>query len=329
GYGLIPLVAPEQGGDLLERITLLRKQCALDYGIIVPSIRIRDNMQLKPNAYVIKIKGVEMAGGEVYPDKYLAMNPGNIAEKIHGIDTIEPAFGLPATWITEAQREAAEIAGYTVVDPPSIIATHLTEIIKRNAHELLDRKSMNTLLAKVKEEHQQLVDEVIPQILTISDVQKVLQYLLKEGVSIKNLPQIFEVLADKGRTVKDPRILTEYVRLTLNRQICAMLLSADGKLNVITLSPQLEKELADNLKESQDGSYIALEPIKLQKLLAKLSETINAVIEKGLQPIILVAPNIRPYFKDLTERVAPSLIVLSYNEIVANVEVQAVGMVTL
>ncbi|MBP7652023.1 flagellar biosynthesis protein FlhA [Candidatus Dependentiae bacterium] len=329
GYGLIPLVAPEQGGDLLERITLLRRQSALDYGIIVPPIRIRDNMQLRPNAYVIKIKGVEIAGGEVYPDKFLAMNPGNIAEKLQGIETIEPAFGLPATWITDNQREQAELLGYTVVDPPSIIATHLTEIIKRNAHELLDRKSMNTLLAKVKEEYAQLVDEVIPTILSISDVQKVLQYLLKEGIPIKNLPAIFEILADKGRTVKDPRILTEYVRLGVSRQICSMLLSQDGRLNVITLSPQLEKELADNVRESQEGNFISLDPVKLQRLLSKLGETINTVVEKGLQPVILVAPNIRPYFKDLTERTAPGLIVLSYNEIVSNVEVQAVGMVTM
>ena len=329
GYGLIPLVAPEQGGDLLERITLLRRQCALDYGIIVPPIRIRDNMQLKPTAYVIKIKGVEIAGGEIYPDKFLAMNPGNIADKIQGVDTIEPAFGLPATWITDNQREQAEISGYTVVDPPSIVATHLTEIIKRYANELLDRKTMSMLIAKIKEEYQQLVDELIPSILSISDVQKVLQYLLKEGVPIKNLPTIFEILVDKGRTLKDPRILTEYVRLSLARQICSMHLSSDGRLNVITLSPHIEKDLADNVRESPEGSYIALDPVKLQKLLLKLSEVVNSIVERGLQPIILVAPNIRPYFKDLTERTAPGLIVLSYNEIVSNVEVQSAGMVAI
>jgi len=329
GYGLIPLVAPEQGGDLLERITLLRRQCALDYGIIVPPIRIRDNMQLKPNAYVIKIKDVEIAGGEIYPDKFLAMNPGNIGEKLQGIETIEPAFGLPACWITDAQRDRAEMLGYTVVDPPSIIATHLTEIIKRHANDLLDRKTMNSLIQKIKEENAQLVDEVIPSILSISDVQKVLQYLLKEGIPIKNLSTIFEVLADKGRINKDPRILTEYVRLALSRQICSMFLSADGRLNVITLSPQLEKDLADSVRESPEGNFISLDPARLQKLLMKLAELVNAVVQKGLQPIILVAPNIRPYFKDLTERTTPGLIVLSYNEIVPNVEVQSIGMIIL
>lgn len=329
GYSLIPLVDTEQGGDLLDRITLIRRQCAIDYGIVVPPIRIRDNMQLKPNAYVIKIKGTEIAGSELYIDRYLAMNPGHITEKIEGIKSIEPAFGLPAVWITEDQRERAERLGFTVVDPSSVVATHLTEIIKTHAHELLDRQTTQKLIDNLKESHGALIQDLIPGVMSVIDIQLVLQNLLREGISIRDLPTIFETLLNKGRTIKDTVILTEYVRMAIARQICLQFKSADETLSVITLSPKLEKELSDSLVDSQEGPYIAIDPVKTQKLMMNLSKCINDVVNKGLQPVILVAPNIRPYFKRLIERSAPNLIVMSYNEVVSTIEVKSVGMVSI
>jgi len=329
GYSLIPLVDVEQGGDLLDRITLIRRQCAIDYGIIVPPIRIRDNMQLKPNSYVIKIKGTEIAGSEIYIDRFLAMNPGNIKEKLDGIKTVEPAFGLPAVWINADQREYAERLGFTVVDPSSIIATHLTEVIKSHAHELLDRQTTQKLIDNLKESHPSLIQDLIPEVMSAIDIQLVLQNLLREGISIRDLPTIFETLLNKGRTIKDPTILTEYVRMALARQICLQFRSVDETLSVITLTPKLEKELSDSLVDSQEGPYIALDPIKTQKLMINLSKVINDVVNKGLQPVILVAPNIRPYFKRLIERSAPNLIVMSYNEVVPTIEVKSVGMVSI
>lgn len=329
GYSLIPLVDAEQGGDLLDRITLIRRQCAIDYGIIVPPIRIRDNMQLKPNTYVIKIKGAEIAGTELYIDKYLAMNPGHIQEKIDGIQTIEPAFGLPAIWINEDQREYAERLGFTVVDPPSVVATHLTEIIKVHADELLDRQTTQKLIDNMKETHPSLIQDLIPDVMSVIDVQLVLQNLLREAISIRDLPTILETLLNKGRTIKDTTLLTEYVRMSLARQICLQFRSSDDSLSVITLSPKAEKDLSDALVDSQEGPYIALDPIKTQKLMANLSKVITDVVNKGLQPVVLIAPNIRPYFKRLISRSAPNLVVMSYNEVVPSIEVKSVGIVSI
>lgn len=329
GYSLIPLVDSDQGGDLLDRITLIRRQCAIDYGIIVPPIRIRDNMQLKPNTYVVKIKGAEIAGTELFIDRYLAMNPGHIQEKVEGIQTIEPAFGLPAVWINEDQREYSERLGFTVVDPPSVVATHLTEIIKVHADELLDRQTTQKLIDNLKEKHPSLIQDLIPDVMSVIDVQLILQNLLGEAISIRDLPTIFETLLNKGRTIKDTILLTEYVRMALARQICLQFKAADDTLSVITLSPRSEKDMADSLVDSQEGAYIALDPVKTQKLMTSLSNVITDVVNKGIQPVLLVAPNIRPYFKRLINRSAPNLVVMSYNEVVPTIEVRSVGIVSM
>ncbi|QEK12258.1 flagellar biosynthesis protein FlhA [Crassaminicella thermophila] len=327
GYGIIPLADPKQGGDLFDRLVMIRRQCALELGMIVPMIRLRDNIQLESNQYVIKIKGVEVAEGNIVFDHYLAMNPGNAEGNINGIDTVEPAFGLPAKWIEEEEREKAEIFGYTVVDPSSVISTHLTEIIKRHSHELLGRQEVKTLLDNLKEHHEALVDELIPQIMSIGEVQKVLSNLLREGISIRDMVTILETLADYGTITKDTDMLTEYVRQSLSRAITKQFI--DGKkAKVITLEQSLEQNIIEAIQQSEHGSYLNLDPIVTQKILNNLAQQVEKLISIGEQPIILTSPLVRFYFKKLTEQLAPELIVLSYNEIDSKVEVQSVGVVS-
>ncbi|NLP46998.1 MAG: flagellar biosynthesis protein FlhA [Epulopiscium sp.] len=328
GYGIIPLADVNQGGDLLDRVVMIRRQLALELGTIVPIIRLRDNIQLAPNQYIIKIKGVEVAKGEILFDHYMAMNPGYVEEEIDGIDTVEPAFGLPALWISEAQRERAEALGYTVVDPPSIIATHLTEIIKQHLNELLSRQDVQTLINNVKETHPTLIEELVPKILTVGEIQKVLANLLKEGISIRDLVTIFETLADYGATVRDPDLLTEYVRQSLGRAISHKFFHQQQN-NVITLDPELEKLIMDSVQQTEQGSYLALDPQTTQKIFDSLTQEMNKIIGLGQQPIVLTSPIVRIYFKRLTESMAPDLIVLSYNEVEPTVEVQAAGMVNI
>ncbi|MDI6703093.1 MAG: flagellar biosynthesis protein FlhA [bacterium] len=325
GYSLIPLVDPEQGGDLLDRVTMIRRQMAMDLGLVVPPIRIRDNMQLRPDTYVIKIKGVEVAKGGIKVDHYLAMNPGTATEEIEGEKTIEPAFKLPAIWITEAERERAEMAGYTVVDAPSIVATHLTEVIRRDAPELLGRQEVQTLLDNVKQKYPTLVDELVPNVLTVGEVQKVLHSLLKEGVSIRNLVTILEVLADFAPKTKEIPILTEQVRIALARQICNQYKTEEGILPVITLDPTLEETITKSIKENR----IVLEPATLQKILSNLSGEMNKAALQGYQALVLCSSKIRRYLKDLTIRNLPTLAVLSYDEIIPDIEVRSVGMVRI
>lgn len=327
GYSLIPLVDPKQGGDLLDRITLIRRQCALELGLVVPAIRIRDNMQLKPNVYLIKISGLEVAEGELMVGYYMAMDPGTVDNPLDGIPTTEPAFGLPALWVKDTQRSQAEMAGYTVVDLPSIISTHLTEVIKSHGHELLGRQDVQSLIDSLRSTHSAVIDELIPNVLSLGEIQKVLQSLLKEGISIRNLVTILETLADYARLTKDTDVLTEYVRQALARYISKQYQSSPGTISVITLDPQLEQLIGESVQQSDYGSYVAIDPNIGQKLFVKLAEETQRVASLGYQPVVLTSPNIRMHFKRLTERVAPGLTVLSYNELDSNLKVQSVGMV--
>ncbi|TYP77638.1 flagellar biosynthesis protein FlhA [Paenibacillus methanolicus] len=329
GYGLIPLADTQQGGDLLDRIIMIRRQCALELGLVVPVIRIRDNIQLKPNEYVIKIKGNTVARGELLLNHYLAMSPGYDDDSVIGIETTEPAFGLPAIWIDEPTKERAELSGYTVVDPPSVVATHLTEIVKRHAHELIGRQETKALVDNVRESYPALVDELIPSILSIGDVQKVLSKLLREKVSIRDMVTIFETLADQGQYSKDPDILTEYVRQALSRQITQQFSQNSDKLRVITVGPSLEKKIAESVQQSDQGSYLALDPISTQTIYQKLTEQVNRQIQSGNQPIVLASPTIRMYLRQIVERTMQDIPVLSYSELEPSVEVQSIGVVNL
>lgn len=327
GYGLIPIVDAHQGGDLLDRIVMIRRQCALELGLVVPTIRIRDNIQLKPNAYVVKLKGVEIARGDLVLDHLLAMNPSGLAAEIPGIATTEPAFGLPALWIAESLRERAEIEGYTVVDPVSVLATHLTEVIKAHAAEIMGRQDVQTLIDSVRAHHPAVVDELIPGLLSLGEVQKVLASLLKERISIRDLATILETLADYAPTTKDTEILTEYVRQSLARTITKTYVQ-QNRLTCITLDAKWEQEIQAAVQRTEQGSYVALNPQTLQTFLQRLNKELSRLGELGYAPILLTSPAVRLYVRKLTERFAPNLVVLSYAEIDPKVEVQAVGMVT-
>jgi flagellar biosynthesis protein FlhA len=329
GYGLIPLADSQQGGDLLDRIILIRRQCALELGIVVPVIRIRDNIQLRPNEYIIKIKGNTVARGELLLNHYLAMSPGIDDDSIAGIETTEPAFGLPAIWIDEITKERAELSGYTVVDPPSVVATHLTEIIKKHAHELLGRQETKALVENVRESYPALVDDLIPTILSVGDVQKVLSKLLREKISVRDLVSIMETLADYGSYTKDPEILTEYVRQALSRQITQQYTSIGDSLKVITVGPSVEKKIADSVQQSDQGSYLALDPSSSQMIYHRVSEQVSKLIQSGQQPVILTSPTIRMYLRQLLERTMQDIPVLSYSELEPSVEIQSMGVVNL
>ncbi len=327
GYGIIPLADVNQGGDLLDRVVMIRRQMALELGLIVPVVRLRDNIQLNPNEYVIKIKGTVVAKGEVLADRFLAMNSGLTEGEIQGIETTEPAFGLPAKWIDEEHRENAELMGYTVVDAPSVIATHLTEIIKQYGHELLGRQEVQILLDNLKEKNSVLVEEVVPKLLSLGELQKVLGNLIKEGISIRDMVTILETLADYAGIVRDPDMLTEYVRQSLARSITQKFIP-DNKGKVLTLESQLEKEIMDNVQQTEHGSYLALAPEKTQRVFRNLLREVEKITSLGMTPIVLTSPVVRIYFKRLTEQVMPDLVVLSYNELDSKVEIQSVGVVT-
>ncbi|MGL6174342.1 MAG: flagellar biosynthesis protein FlhA [Cellulosilyticaceae bacterium] len=328
GYGIIPLADVNQGGDLLDRVVMIRRQIALELGTIVPIIRLRDNIQLPPNTYSIKIKGVEITRGEILFDHYMAMNPGYVEEEIDGMETIEPAFGLPALWITESQRERAEAKGYTVVDCPSIMATHLTEVIKANLATLLSRQDVQTLIDHVAETHSALVSELTPKLLGLGELQKVLANLLNEGISIRDLVTICEVLADYAPTIRDTDVLTEYVRQGLSRAISKKVFM-DTTNQVITLDPAIEQLIMDSVQHTEQGAYVALDPTILQEVIGRLKHEVNKLTAVGLQPVILTSPIVRIYFKQLTSQYMPDLTVISYNEIEQNVEVQSIGMVSV
>ena len=328
GYGIIPLADANQGGDLLDRIVMIRRQLALELGMVVPMIRLRDNIQLSPNEYVVKIKGVEVSKSELLFDHFLAMNPGGGNDELEGVDTVEPAFGLPAKWIDEKEREKAEILGYTVVDPPSIIATHLTEIIKNNASKLLTRQDVKLLLDNVREEHPALVDEITPKELSLGEIQKVLSNLLNEQISIRDMVTILETLADYVDITRDSDMLTEYVRQNLSRYITKKYVE-NNSLQVITIDNELEQMIMNSINQTEGGAYINLDPSVIQQILNNTFASLERLTSIGLQPIVLTAPILRIYFKRLTEQSLKDLIVLSYNEVEPSVEVQSVGVVTL
>ncbi|KGA98234.1 flagellar biosynthesis protein FlhA [Alkalihalobacillus alcalophilus ATCC 27647 = CGMCC 1.3604] len=327
GYGLIPLADTNQGGDMLDRVVMIRRQLALELGMVVPVIRIRDNIQLQPNEYVIKIKGNEISKGELLLDHYMAMSPGVDDESIVGIETIEPAFGLPAIWISEEMKEQAELSGYTVVDPPSVVSTHLTEIIKRHAFELLGRQETKQLVDHLKESYPALVEEITPNHLSIGEIQKVLKNLLKENISIRNLPVIFETLADYGPMTKDMGLITEYVRQSLSRQITKQMTTPGEPLYVITLSGVVEKKIADAIQQTEHGNFVSMDPNDSQMILQAAAEETERLSQMGQMPVILCSPAVRMYVRQLFERYLPQIPVLSYNELEANVEVQSVGVV--
>ena len=328
GYGIIPLADVNQGGDLLDRVVMIRRQIALELGTVVPIIRLRDNIQLNPNQYIIKIKGIQVTEGEILFDHYMAMNPGYVEEEITGIPTFEPSFHLPAIWITEGQREKAESLGYTVVDPPSIIATHLTEVIRTHIAELLTRQDVQNLVDHLKENNPALVEELIPKLLGLGEIQKVLQNLLREGISIRDLLTIFETLADHAATSRDTDVLTEYVRQSLKRAISNKYFPANETTSVITLDPKTEQDIMASVKQTEQGAYLTLDPERTKAIMDSL-ETEGAKLESlGKNPIVITSPIVRMYFKKLTEDYFKDLIVVSYNEVESNVELQSVGMVT-
>jgi len=328
GYGLIPLVEASQGGDLLERVIMIRRNIAKELGVIIPQIRLLDNIKLSPNQYAIYIKGDEVAGGEIMFDHYMAMNSGYVEEEIDGIETVEPYMGQPALWISESQRERAEALGYTVVDPPAIIATHLTGVIRNHLHELLSRQDVQKRINHVKESHPVLVDELIPKYMSIGEVQKVLAKLVKEGVSIRDLVTIMETLADHAPITRDPDMLTEYVRANLKRVISRKFFS-QGANTVITLDPALEQMLTGNIQKTEIGSFVALDQQVSHRIFDSLKKEVSKLTSLGVMPIILTSPFVRMYFKQLVDEVAPDLIVLSYGEIDQQAELQSVGMVSV
>lgn len=326
GYGIIPLADPNQGGDLFDRLVMIRRQIALELGVVIPMIRLRDFIQLDANEYIVKIKGSKVGGGSIMFDHFLAMNPGNVEGEIKGIETVEPAFGLPALWINESEREKADIFGYTVVDPSSIISTHLTEILKKHVHELLGRDEVKSLIDNLRETSPTVVDELVPGLMSIGDLQKVLCNLLREGISIRNLLTIVETLADYAMMMKDVNILTEYVRQSLSRYITSTYV-VNNHVRVVTLDQTLEATLMESIQQSDNGSYMSLPPDVSQRLLNSLAVEIQNLLSLGEQPIVVTAPIVRFYFKRLTEQMIPDLIVLSYNEIEPDVQIQSVGMV--
>ncbi len=328
GYGIIPLADVNQGGDLLDRVVMIRRQLALELGMIVPIIRLRDNIQLAPNQYIIKIKGVEVDKGELMIDHFMAMNPGLVEEEVDGIKTTEPAFGLPAIWVNESQRDRAEMLGYTVVDPPSIIATHLTEIVKKYAHELTGRQEVQTLIDNVKANYPAIVDELVPKLLSVGEIQKVIANLLKEGISIRDMVTILEALADYAPITRDTDMLTEYIRQGLGRAISKKFITEENS-DVITLDPGLEQIIMDSLQRTETGTYLSLEPTVTNTIINSLSKQVERLLKLGKQPIVLASPVVRLYFKRITEHAVPGLVVLSYNELDPNTEVQSVGMVSI
>jgi flagellar biosynthesis protein FlhA len=328
GYGIIPLAEPSQGGDLLDRVVMIRRQCATEMGLIVPVIRMRDDIRFANNEYSIKIKGNEVARGEIVLDHYLAMNPGTVDEEIIGIDTIEPAFGLPAKWISSREREKAELYGYTIVDPPSVIATHLTEIVRTHAHELLGRQQVQALVDNLKQAQPSLVEDVIPKMFTLGELQKILANLLREGVSIRDMSTIVETMGDYGGITRDSDMLTEYVRQALKRTITAKF-APEGKVHVITIAPELENKILESIRQTEHGSYVALDANEIQTVFASVRGAVERVQSLGIAPVVLCSPVVRFHFKRMVEGLAPDLVVLSYNELMQNIDIQADGMVSL
>jgi len=327
GYGLIRYVDASQGGDFLDRIKSIRRQIALEMGLIVPPVHITDNLQLNPRQYAILLKGVPIARGELVQDHLLAINPGTAREEIPGLATVEPAFGLQARWIKAQERERAQLAGYTLVDPATVLATHLTEIIKSQAYELLGRQETKSLMDTVSKTHPKVVEDLVPKVLSLGEVQKVLQNLLRERVSIRDAVTILETLADYGSYTKNTAALTEYCRQALGRSICKPYQTDEGDLPVFTVSPDLEKSIADGVVHSDQGSYLALEPRQAKDIMTRFRKTVETAGSAG-NPVVLCSPATRMYVRQLLERFLPNVAILSHSEIPPSIRVLSLGMVT-
>jgi flagellar biosynthesis protein FlhA len=327
GYELVPLVESSTGGELIERIRSLRRQFAVDLGFIVPPIHIRDNVRLQPNQYRLMLKGNPIATGTIMRHNFLAMDPGGIETKIPGIPTKEPAFGLDALWINAADKERAQMAGYTVVDPTTVITTHVTELIKSHAHEILGRSEVQVLLDNLSAEHPKLVEEVVPTVLTLGTIQQVLSSLLRENVSIRDLRTVMETLADWGPAVKSPERLTDHVRRALARSITAKHVAENGILSLVSLAPTTERILSDSLQISDTGSFLAIEPSVAQKLIAQLKAAAERFAQTGTSPILLAPATIRAALFSFTERFIPGFTILSHQEILPSTKVQSLGVV--
>jgi flagellar biosynthesis protein FlhA len=329
GYGLIPLVDEEQDGNLLARIRSIRRQFTLEQGVIIPSLHVRDNLELKPGQYRVLIKGNEVASAEIMIDHYLAMDPGDAKHRIKGIETKEPAFNLPALWIPEAQKEEAMMAGYTVVDPATVVATHLTEIFKRNMHEFLGRQETQSLLDNLSQRAPKAVEELVPNILSLGTVQKVLQNLVKEGVSIRDLLTIVESLADFGQSIKDPEQLTEFVRQRLSRTIVKPYLSEEGVLPILTLNQNIENLFQESLRQTDHGTYLAMQPDLAQKIIQSINQAMEKAVVSDGQPVLLTTPTIRTHLAQLLTRFIPTLPVISQAEIPPDIRLESVTSVGL
>ncbi|WP_312700065.1 flagellar biosynthesis protein FlhA [Sedimentibacter sp.] len=328
GYSLIPLVDEASGGNFIDRVVLFRRQFAQEMGMVVPSVRLRDNGYLNPNEYVIKLKGEEIAKGEILVEYYLALDPGNLTGQVDGIETIEPAYGIPSIWITKDKKEIAEIYGYTVIDPLSVLVTHLSEIIRVHAHELLSRQDLNQLISNVKKVNESLVEEVVPGVVSHGNLQKILGNLLKEGIPIKDMETILETISDYGASVKDTEMLTEYVRQALKRTITHKW-SASGQIKVITLSTDIEKLILNAISKNEKGSYLSIEPELLQNIVGQLIEHITKLKTEMSIPIVLTSPFVRSYFRKLLDQFYPKAVVLSFNEIDNSVQIQALGNIAI
>jgi len=329
GYGLVNLVDADQNGDLLERISHIRKQFVSDWGVIIPSVRIKDNLELKPGGYSVKIKGIEVAKGELLSDHYLAMDPGSVIEKIEGVTTVEPVFGLPAVWITDEKRDDAQYNGYTVVDLSTVIATHMTEILKSNLYELFGRQELARILDNFKETYPKIVEDLIPDVLPLGTVLKVLKGLLREGVSIRDLRTILESLGEAGPSVKDPDILTEHARQALYRTITESIRSSEGDIPIFTLDRSIEENIASNLIQTESGQQLSMDPKITQNILASLNEKIEEATNIGEKMVVLASPVIRGHFKRLTDKFIPNLIVVSHNELSPDANIRSLGTVRL
>jgi flagellar biosynthesis protein FlhA len=329
GYGIVSIVDAEQNGDLLERISHIRKQFALDWGVIIPSVQIKDNLELKPGGYSVKLKGIEIAKGELMPDHLMAMDPGTVIEQMEGVETREPVFGLNAVWITEDRKDEAQYNGYTVVDLSTIVATHLTEVLKTNLSELFGRQELVKVLDTFKEENPKIVTDLVPDIMTLGTVLKVLQNLLREGVSVRDLRTILETLAEFGPTTKDSELLTEYARQSLYRSITEKVKGATGEVALFNVDPSLEQLVARSIIHTESGSQANLDAKVVQTILSSLNEKIEEATSQGEKMVVLCSPPIRRAFKKLTEKFIPNMIVVSHNELSPDVNVRSLGTVRL
>lgn len=328
GYSLLHLVDERSGGNFIERVVLFRKQFALDMGMVIPSVRMRDNPEINPNQYVIKIKGEEVARGEILVDHYLALDNGDVTSPVDGIDTIEPAFGIPARWISEDKKVMADVAGYTLIDPVSVMITHLSEIIRKHCHEILTRQDVKTMVENIKKANPTIVEDLIPNVVSYGYLQKVLAMLLKEGIPIRDMETILEALGDHSSAMKDIDIIVEYVRQALKRTVTRRFAEANS-LRVITIDPRIEDMIVASVKKSDQGSYLSMDPETIQKIVARTTDEVNKIKDVIPTVIVLTSPIVRVYFKKMIDQFIPGLTVLSYSEIDGTTQIQSVGNIVL